>query len=97
LSEPIYVILPLVENQYYPSIRMGVYEHTSRQWNEALLSSLGPGLEMAQPVKNSVPMLVIDHLRLPCLLLSIPYCQVANTPFDYRVFGYGWDIYQLRK
>jgi len=90
----VYYIMPVFENQFYPSFRMGIFEHTSKAWNSDLLIELEGLGDPDYRVRNSFSAFIIDPLRIYCPLTpQIPYCQVPNTPFDTRVVRYGWDIY----
>jgi len=95
-QDPFFVVSPVVENQFYPSVRMGVYEHTSRAWNESLLSIIrGRETTMYQDLRR-FPSSSIDAMRLFCPLVRwLPYCDVPNSPIDGRVFGYGWIVYRV--
>lgn len=91
-----YYILPVLENQFYPSFRMGIFEHTSRKWNRELLEALEIEGSPGYRVRNSFRVLLIDPLRIFCPLTpGLAYCQVPNTPFDTRRAAYGWDIYEI--
>ena len=93
-ERPVYYILPVLENQFYTSFRMGIFEHTSRTWNRDLLIELDGLSDPDYRVRNSFNAFIIDPLRIYCPLTpQTPYCQVPNTPFDTRVVRYGWDIY----
>jgi len=94
----VYYILPVFEHQFYPSFRMGIFEHTSKAWDRALLSEVEGLGEPDHSVRNSFSAFIIDPLRIYCPLTpQIPYCQAPNTPFDKRVVRYGWDIYNIEK
>ena len=95
-NSDVYYLLPVVKNQFYPSVRMGVYEHTSRSWNQSLLNAWPSKAGLIYRIEKTFRSFSVDSLRLACpLLRKFTYCDVPNTPFDRRVFSYGWDIYRL--
>jgi hypothetical protein len=90
------VVSPIVENQFYPSMRMGVFEMPSRSWNESLLEYMGDRGELQSQIRNSFRSALIDTPRAMCFLIpSLKYCKVPHSPIDNRVFAYGWDIYNF--
>jgi branched-subunit amino acid transport protein len=96
-SNPFYYITsPIFDNQFYPSVRLGVLAHTSNKWNQSLLDFLGDNAEVVYETKDSFRLLNVDSLRLICpFIRSIDYCAPLNTPFDRRILSYGWKIYQV--
>lgn len=92
----IFILAPVLENQFYPSVRMGIYEHTSREWMQNLQDTYGAALELVARPFGVFFSKRIDIMRLPCLWIETrSFCNVPNTPFDTRRLGYGWEIYQL--
>jgi hypothetical protein len=90
------IVSPIVENQFYPSMRMGVFELPSRTWNESLLEYLGDQGELQSQIRHQFRSALIDTPRAICFLLpSLKYCKVPHSPIDNRVFAYGWDIYSF--
>ena len=95
-GEVIYLALPIVENQFYPSFRIGVFEQDARTWNEKAFGFL-----------NQDPQPVFSGRRLfRSFNVNIRYwycpftptwgkCDVPAAPFDRRRFAYGWDVYRL--
>jgi len=95
-GKPITIVSPIVENQFYPSMRMGVFEMPSRTWHQSLLEYLGDRGELASQIRNSFQSALIDTPRAICFVFQSPkVCQKPHTPIDNRVFAYGWDIYHL--
>lgn len=91
-----WILSPFMENQFYPSVRMGVYEHTSREYQASVEEAYGARLTLLHEIRQSARSMNIDNLRLFCPLTpSLGYCQAPNTPVDGRVFAYGWRIYRL--
>jgi hypothetical protein len=88
------IVSPVVENQFYPSMRMGIFEMPSRAWNESLLEYMGEYGERIYQIRHSFRSALIDTPRAICFLIpSLRYCKVPHSPIDERVFAYGWDIY----
>lgn len=95
----VWIVSPYVENQFYPSVRMGVFEHIARPWNESLLAYLeqqGQEVQPEQDYRQSFRSANVDPLRFFCPLTpELGYCDVPNAPVDRRVFAYGWLIFRL--
>ena len=90
------MIAPVFRNQFYPSVRVGVYEHTSRRWNQAMHELLGNRLREIHREERSLTAWIIDAPRLICPLLGeIDYCRVPNAPLDHRRVVYGWVAYEV--
>jgi len=90
------LITPIFRNQFYPSVRVGVYEHTSREWNHSMRELLGDRLKEAHREERSLSSWIIDAPRLICPLLGeIDYCRVLNAPLDHRRVVYGWVAYEV--
>jgi hypothetical protein len=95
-DEVITIVSPIMENQFYPSMRMGVFEMPSRSWNESLLEYMGDQGELKSQIRNTFRSALIDTPRVICFLTpSLKYCKVPHSPIDNRVFAYGWDIYSF--
>lgn len=95
-KKEILIVSPFVENQFYPSMRMGVFEMPSRTWNTSLLEYLGDQGESVLEIKNSSRSALIDTPRAFCFLVpSLNFCQRPHSPLDNRLFAYGWEIYRL--
>jgi len=81
---PIFFALPVVENQFYPSVRLGVHELASRQWNEALTRELDGSLDRTFETFHRSVLAAIDS---SCLFrrLAGPYafCQRPDMPVDF--------------
>jgi len=90
------IVSPIVENQFYPSMRMGVFEMPSRSWNQSLLEYMGDPSDHVFQARNSFRSALIDTPRAICFVFQSPkVCQKSHTPIDGRVFAYGWDIYRI--
>lgn len=95
-GRPTVVVSPLMENIPYPSVRLGVPEAESRQWEAALQQAFGARLSALGESRSYARLLIVDAPRLICLVLrDIEYCQRRNTPFDTRRFAAGWKVYAL--
>jgi hypothetical protein len=95
-SKVITIVSPIVENQFYPSMRMGIFEMPSRNWNQSLLDYLGNQGVLVFQTKYAFRSSLLDTPRAFCFAVpSLNYCQKPHSPLDNRVFGYGWDIYHL--
>jgi hypothetical protein len=92
----LFVVSPIIENQPYPTVRLGVHEHNARAWEASLNADLGAQLMLLGEVRSSTPLLMVDSLRLFCVALPhVRYCQVPNAPFDTRRFAAGWRLYAV--
>lgn len=90
------IVSPYLENQFYPSVRLGVYENTSEEWNQNLDSSLSGQDIQLDTIQYSFQLLNIDPMRFFCPLTdSISYCQVPSNPIDTRILTYGWKIVRI--
>lgn len=91
------VLSPLIENVPFPSVRLGIPELASREWEASLQQELGGRLKLLREVRYSLDLLTIDASRLPCLVKpGMRYCGMPHTPFDTRRFAEGWRIYSVR-
>jgi hypothetical protein len=92
-----YILSPIVENQPFPSVRLGVFEQQARQWEKTLQQALAGQLDRRYEARATVRLLGVDALRLFCpAARAIAYCQAPHTPFDTRRFADGWMIYRVR-
>lgn len=95
-ENPLYVLSPVVENQPYPSVRMGVYESDARSFEKDLVDRIGPRLKLENEFRAQSKLLTVDALRLGCLVLRDgAYCDVPNSPLDTRRFALGWRLYRV--
>lgn len=89
---------PFVENQFYPSVRLGVFELPSRAYRSALLDASEGEAQLVHEIRRSFTLCNIDPLRVFCpLARTLAYCDAPNTPLDHRVFQYGWSIYSVTR
>jgi hypothetical protein len=92
----VWIVSPFMENLFYPSVRVGMTELPTRQWNETLDQYLAGRGEQVGLVRQSFTSSNLDALRLFCpLARTFSYCNVPHVPLDQRVFAYGWKIYRL--
>ncbi len=95
-NQAIWIISPHLENQFYPSVRMGIYQNTSTAWNQDLATHLNGKGEQIEDIRYSFPIFIFDPMRFFCPLTpSLSYCQVPNAPLDHRELSYGWSIERL--
>jgi hypothetical protein len=93
-STPRFYALPIFRNQFYPSMRMGIFEHTSKQWNTDFLDQANGAIRKMFQTTTKFRAILIDPLRMVCLSIpNSPYCQVPHNPLDDRVVEYGWVVY----
>lgn len=91
------IVSPFIENMPFPSVRLGLRELLSREWEASLQQELGARLRLLREVKYGMPLMMVDAPRLICLATAeLGYCQVAHAPFDTRRFAEGWRIYSIR-
>jgi hypothetical protein len=93
----IFILSPHLYNQYYPSIRLGVFEHYMREWNPSMLEYIGDDYEIIYKNERSIQLTLVDPLRIICppIRKKITFCQVPNTPFDLQTLIYGWTLYRV--
>lgn len=93
----VYILSPHIINQYYPSIRLGVFEEYMRDWNPAMLDYIGDDYDIVFETEGSIQLILIDSLRIFCPLVrkKLSYCRVPNTPFDLQTLSYGWTLYRV--
>jgi len=95
-SQALWIVSAHLENQFYPSVRMGVYENTSNAWNKNLENYLNGKGEQIDYIRYSMQNFNFDPMRFFCPLAgSLHYCQVPNNPIDNRIFAYGWSIERI--
>ncbi len=92
----VWIVSPYMENLFYPSVRVGMTELPTRQWNEALDQYMAGHGSLIRLIRQSFTSSNLDPLRFFCpLARSLSYCKVPDAPLDHRVFAYGWKIYSL--
>ena len=90
------LILPVFENQFTPSVRVGVFAHDAAAWNENARPYMGDSAREIYRAVRQFTLFNIDSARLFCPLVpAISYCAVPYAPLDRRVLEYGWAIYRL--
>ncbi|HET7009223.1 MAG TPA: hypothetical protein VFI11_00485 [Anaerolineales bacterium] len=93
-----WIVSPLIENVPWPSVRLGIPEVASREWEAGLHQDLGERLSLEREVRQSAQLLIVDAPRLLCLAArELSYCQRRNAPFDTRLFAAGWRIYFVKQ
>ncbi len=96
-DRPTIVVSPLIENVPYPSVRLGLPEVASREWEASLQQELGGRLHLLREVRYGLNLFTVDAPRLICLAVPrLRYCQQPHTPFDTRRFAQGWRVYGVR-
>lgn len=92
----VFIASPSIRDENYQSVRLGVNQFLTSQWNSLLNGFLGDKYSLIYDEEIRFQQLYIDAMRLFCpFTSSIEYCQVPNSPFDTRIFKFGWKIYQL--
>lgn len=95
-SAEVWIVSPFMENQFYPSVRVGMSELPTREWNASLEKYLTGQGELVGEVRESFRSSDLDTLRLFCpLARSFSFCKVPNAPLDRRTFAYGWKIIRV--
>jgi hypothetical protein len=95
-SLALWIVSAHLENQFYPSVRMGIYENTSNAWNLNLENHLNGKGEQIDNIRYSMQNINFDPMRFFCSLAgSLHYCQVPNNPLDTRILTYGWTIVRV--
>jgi len=91
------VLSPLIENVPYPSVRLGIPEVASREWEASLQQELDGRLHLLREVRYGLNLFTVDAPRMICLAIpQARYCQQPHTPFDTRRFAQGWRVYSVR-
>jgi hypothetical protein len=92
----LYVLTPVLENWFYPSVRMGVNDVATSRWNDHLTQIVDGNENLEYENIQSFRLLNIDAARLICpLFQNWKYCNVPNTPVDSRILFYGWKLYSI--
>jgi hypothetical protein len=90
------ILSPLIENVPYPSVRLGIPEMASREWEASLWLEQDGHLKLVSEVKYGLDLLTVDVKSLPCLIKADMGFCAAHTPFDTRRFAAGWRVYSVR-
>jgi hypothetical protein len=92
----LWIVSPFMENQFYPSVRVGMSELPSRQWNDSLDQYLAGRGDTLDEIRQSFTSSNFDPLRFFCpLTRSLSFCKVPDSPLDRRVFAYGWRVIRI--
>lgn len=92
----LYILTPVIENWFYPSVRMAVNPVATSRWNDHLTQIVDGKENLEYENIQSFRLFNIDSARLLCPLLhQVAYCDVPNTPIDSRMLRYGWRLYSL--
>jgi hypothetical protein len=92
----VYLLLPVIENQFYPSVRTGISEFSARQWNQVLAEHFGALGELVYETHHRRPILTVNALWLFCpLARPFGYCEYIQSAFNRQEFSFGWQIYRL--
>lgn len=94
----VYVLLPKIKNQFYPSVRTGVDEFAALGWNQLLVEHFGTPGELVYETQHSFPYLTIKNTWLFCPVAKLfGYCDYIKSAVSRNTFAYGWQIYRLSK
>ncbi len=92
----LWVVSPFVENQFYPSMRVGVQETNARQWDASLQGYLVSPMQPAETIRYQFRSFNISPLVYSCLRHpGAPQCSLDEL-VDRRMYAYGWKIYKPR-
>ena len=65
-GKTILVILPVFENQFYPSVRLGVFAHDAARWNEGRVPTWAPPPARPSRATQRFRLFNVDAARLFC-------------------------------
>jgi hypothetical protein len=93
-SEPeLWIVDPIVRNQFYPSVRLGVHERNAEAWNQSLEEHLAGRGMRDETIRSSFRVFNFSPMRFACSLIrSAVDCKYPADLYDQREFVYGWDI-----
>ncbi|MCB2213790.1 hypothetical protein KQH50_00190 [bacterium] len=90
-------LLPTISHQPNLTVRMGIQETAQTIWNPKLLSLTEPRPQLIKQFSGSIRLTNINLATLACpLVQSAGFCQNPDPVFDFRLFSYGWEIYQIQ-
>ncbi len=90
-----YIATPIFINQFYRSVRLGLSEDGSRQWNESITPLLNGKEELIFETLGNFRLFLVE-IRLGCLLRDVPgYCDIPTIPLDRRDLTYGWRVFRI--
>ncbi len=93
---PLMVLSPLIENVPVRTVRLGIPESESREWDASLQGELNGQVRLLREIRCETSLFMVDAPKLICLAVpEIRYCQQPHTPFDTRRFAEGWRIYAV--
>jgi hypothetical protein len=93
-DQDLFILSPVYENWFYPSVRMGFNEFAVDQWTSHLEALFTGNQYLAYENIGSYRLFNVDAARLICpMFKSWEYCQVPDTPVDTRILSYGWRVY----
>ncbi len=77
-DRPVFIASPVVENQFYPSVRLGVYESTARAWSRLPggVRRRATGGSVSNPLQVSLP----GDRRQLCLVPDHPGLRLLPAP-----------------
>lgn len=89
------LVSPEIENQPLLSVRLGVYEEGTRNWNQSIRSYFGKNATPVYTTERGFQMSNIDFLRLFCPFFGERnYCSASSLILDRRELVYRWNVYQ---
>jgi hypothetical protein len=96
-QEPeIWIVSPIVSNQFYPSVRLGVHERNAEAWNRTLEEYLAGRGARDEAIRSSFRIFNLSPMRFACSFIrSAADCKYPPDLYDQRVFVYGWDIIHI--
>ena len=93
----VYVATAVIENQFFPSVRTGIYQANAQRWNEALAASVGGFSRPEYEAFHGFRTLIVKPLYVLCpLARPFGYCEYINSALEQQDFVYGWRVYRLQ-
>jgi hypothetical protein len=90
------VVSPFIENVPQPTVRLGVPELLSRQWEAELLEDLAGRFVLAGEMRHEARLFMIDAPRLMCHFVpDLDLCSGQGAALDTRRFAAGWRVYAI--
>jgi hypothetical protein len=94
-NEHYYIATPILENQFYRSIRLGFSADGTRKWNKSITAYLDGKEELVFESLGTFRLFLVE-IRLGCIFRNVPgYCDIPNIPLDRRELTYGWRVYRV--
>ena len=94
----VYVLSPFVSGKPYFTVRVGVGEAETEQWNESLFRLAGADLDLLVEIGRDFGRLSIDLPAALCpVLRRSAFCATPRPVIDAGAFSYGWRLYEVRE